>query len=168
MIKPTNPKDAVAADKLPLHLVSPIVKQYLAIALFLGATKYGAFNYRGALVKASVYISALFRHVDAWLEGEENDPTDGTPHLANALACIAIIIDAKHMGTLIDDRPPSNAAELARVRGTFEALMVRLREQYAHMSPHHYTIADDLAGPAQDDHATRWASIIETLQAETA
>lgn len=30
--KPTNPKDAIASDKLALHLVSPIVKAYQAIS----------------------------------------------------------------------------------------------------------------------------------------
>lgn len=140
--KPTNPKDAIATDKLPLHLVSPIVKAYQAIAHYLGNVKYGAWNWRAAGARASVYRSALERHIDAWWEGEDIDPTDGTPHLANALACLNILIDAKHSGKLIDDRPPSRAGELAVVRREFEALMPKIRERYADKNPKHYTIAD--------------------------
>lgn len=142
MIKPTNPKDAIATDKLALHLVSPIVKAYQAIAHYLGNVKYGAWNYRAAGARASIYRSALDRHLDAWWEGEENDPVDGTPHLANAQACLNILIDAKHAGKLIDDRPPSNHKGLAEVRSQFEELMPKIRQRYADKAPHHFTIAD--------------------------
>lgn len=151
MTKPTNPKDAVATNKLPSHLVSPVVKAYQAIAHYLGNVKYGAWNYRAAGARASVYRAALDRHMDLWWEGQETDAADGTPHLANALACIGILIDAKHSGKLIDDRPPSLHGELAKVRADFEALMPKIREQYADRDPHHYTIAD--TGLAE--HASR-------------
>ena len=141
-IKATNPKDAIATDKLPLHLVSPIVKAYQAIAHFLGNVKYGAWNYRVCGARASIYKSALERHIDAWWEGEELDPVDGTPHLANALCCINILIDSKHSHNLVDDRPPSRAEELAKVRAEFEALMPKIRAKYADKNPRHYTIAD--------------------------
>lgn len=147
-VKPTNPKDAVATNKLPLHLVSPLVRAYQAIAHFLGNVKYGAHNYRGAGIRNSVYVSALQRHVDAWWEGEENDPTDGTPHLANAQACLNILIEGKYTPSTIDDRPPSRAVSLAAVRAEFEALMPKIRERYAHMTPHHWTQADTAASDA--------------------
>lgn len=140
--KPTNPKDAIATNKLPLHLVSPLVKAYQAIAHYLGNVKYGAWNWRGAGARASIYKAALERHVDAWWEGEEDDPTDGTPHLANALACLNILIEAKHARNLTDDRPPSMHAELAAVRAKFEALMPQIRERYEDKDPKHWTIAD--------------------------
>jgi hypothetical protein len=140
--KPENPKDVVAVDKLPSHLVSPIVKAYEAIAHFLGNVKYGAWNFRCASVKASVYKSALDRHMDAFWEGEWYDPVDGTPHLANAKACLNILIEAHHAGTLIDDRPPSLNGELAKVRAEFEALMPKIREKYKDKVPRHFTIAD--------------------------
>lgn len=143
--KPTNPKDAIATNKLPTHLVSSIVKAYQAIAHYLGNVKYGAWNYRVAGARASVYRAALDRHMDAWMEGEDLDPVDGTPHLANALACIGILIDAKHSGKLIDDRPPSLHNELAKVRAEFEALMPKIREKYADRNPRHYTLADGMA-----------------------
>jgi hypothetical protein len=139
--KDTNPKDSIGIKKLPLHLVSGVVKAYQAVAHYLGNVKYGAWNYRGAPVTASVYASALMRHFDRWWEGEEFDPTDGTPHLANALCCINILIEAKYGGTLVDDRPPSR--DLGPLYTEFEAMMAKIREKYAdHPTPKHYTIKD--------------------------
>jgi hypothetical protein len=142
--KPSNPKDAIGSQKLPLHLVSPIVKAYQAIAHFLGNVKYGSWNFRAGGARASVYYAAANRHLDAWWEGQENDPADGTPHLANALACIGILIEAKHSNGLMDDRPPSRHEELGKVKAQFEALMPRILEQYADKNPKHWTIADDV------------------------
>ncbi|MBR8344677.1 dATP/dGTP diphosphohydrolase domain-containing protein [Burkholderia ambifaria] len=140
--KPTNPKDAIATDKLPLHLLSPFVKAYQAIAHYLGNVKYGAWNWRAAGIRISVYRAALDRHLDAFWEGEANDPTDGTPHLANAMCCLNIIVDAMLTGNVVDDRPPSNAARLAEVRAELEALMPKIRAKYADKHPRHFTIAD--------------------------
>ncbi len=138
--KPTNPKEAIGVLKLPLHLVSGVVKAYIAVAFHLGATKYGAWNFRPGGARASVYLSALGRHIDRWTEGDENDPVDGTPHLANALACIAIIIEAKEGGNLVDDRPPSRP--LGATYERLEAMMKVINETYKDRNPRHYTIAD--------------------------
>lgn len=142
--KPTNPKDAIAVDKLPLSRVSPFVKAYQAIAHFLGNVKYGAWNWRAAGARCSIYLDALERHIDLFKEGEWYDSADGTPHLANAMACIGIIIDSYHMGKLIDDRQPPNTAEYKRLREEFEALMKQIRVQYADKAPHHWTQADEV------------------------
>lgn len=139
-VKPTNPKDAIATNKLPLHLVSGIVKAYQAIAHYLGNVKYGASNYFIAGARASVYKSAHDRHMDRWWAGEENDPVDGTPHLANALACINILIECKERGVLTDDRPPSH--DMTPLYTKLEALMPEIRERYKHLTPKHYTITD--------------------------
>lgn len=138
--KPTNPKDAISSSKLPLHLVSPVVKAYQAVVHLLGNVKYGAWNYRAGGARASVYRAALERHMDRWWEGEELDPVDGTPHLANALACIDILIDCSVMGNLQDDRPPS--APIARVYEDMERITAAVLEKYGDRRPRHYTIAD--------------------------
>lgn len=137
-----NPKDVIATNKMPMHLVSPIVRQYDAIAQYLGNVKYGAWNWRVAGARASVYTAAFQRHVDAWFEGQKYDPTDGTPHLANAKACLNILIEADELGVLIDDRPPSGIEAYMRIRKEFEELMPRIREQYSDKDPRHFTIAD--------------------------
>ena len=46
--KPTNPKDAIGAAKLPLHLVPDTLRIYAAMAFAEGASKYGAYNWRAA------------------------------------------------------------------------------------------------------------------------
>ena len=83
-------------------------------------------------------------------------PWTNVPDLATARAVvdrtgitdIGILIDTKHMGVLIDDRPPSDPAELTRLRAQFEALMPKIRAQYADKAPKHYTIADSPAAAA--------------------
>lgn len=136
--KPSNPKDAIGISKVPLHLVSPIIKAYAAVAHYLGNVKYGAWNYRKAGSRASVYVSALGRHVDRWWEGEELDPADGTPHLANALACINILIEAQFHKNLVDDRP-AIGADLQPLYTQIEAMMAAIRVKYASYSPEHFT-----------------------------
>jgi len=138
--KDTNPKDAAAQSRIPLWLLSPLAKAHWALAQFAGMIKYGAWNWRVAGVRASVYLSAMQRHIDAYVSGEEFDPIDGTHHLGNIMACAAILIDAKAAGKLTDDRPPS-----VGIRGTYgelEDLMTKIREQYADKTPRHYTIED--------------------------
>lgn len=111
-----NPKDAMGAKKVALHLWPHVATVYGALAMADGAEKYGAYNWREHPVKATVYVSALERHVAAYFDGEENATDSGKPHLAHALACLAILVDAKESGNLIDDRPTAgpSAAVLAR------------------------------------------------------
>lgn len=111
------------------------------IAMLNGALKYGRGNFRAIGVRSSIYVDAAQRHLTAWFEGEENDPDDGVPHLAAALACIAIIIDAKAAGKLNDDRA---------MAGGYRALVdeltphvKRLKLQHADRCPKHYTKADN-------------------------
>lgn len=138
--KPTNPKDAAATSRIPLALLSPVAKIAWAVAQYAGMLKYGAWNWRKAGVRASVYISALERHIDAYKSGEEYDPVDGSPHLGNIMACAAILLDAKAAGKLTDDRGPALSHRQAVAEG--EATMTKLREQYADKNPRHWTIAD--------------------------
>lgn len=139
-IKPSNPKDAAAMFKVPLWLCSGIAKIKWAIAQAAGFLKYGAWNWRSAGVRASVYISAAERHLEKWKYGEELDAVDNSHHLANVMACCAIILEAQYTKKLVDDRPPS--ADLGPALAEAEATLARLREQYSALSPRHFTIAD--------------------------
>lgn len=138
--KDTNPKDSIGDRKVPLWLLSPIAKAHWAVAQFSGLIKYGAWNWRKAGVRKSIYLSAMQRHMDAYLSGEEHDPVDGTKHLGNIMACAAILLDAEAAGKIVDDRPPS--VGLREAYAEVEATMSRLREQYADKAPRHYTIED--------------------------
>lgn len=136
--KASNPKDVIGDTKLPLWLLSAVAKAHWALAQFAGMLKYGAWNWREAGVRYSVYLSAMLRHIDGIASGETVDPIDGTDHLGNIMACAAIILDARAAGKLIDDRPP--CVDHRPVYKELEALMAKLRVQYADRNPTHHTI----------------------------
>lgn len=104
--KDTNPKDLIGSDKLPLNLVPGTTMAYLAIGHLEGHLKYGKSNWREAGVRMSIYLDALQRHLKKLDDGGEwEDPVTTVPHLANAITCLSIIIDAYENGKLTDDRP---------------------------------------------------------------
>lgn len=140
-IKPTNPKDAIGSNKLPLHLVPSALNIYASLAFLEGALKYGAGNYRAIGVRFSIYIAALERHLQKVKDGEWADKTTGVPHFSSILACVGIILDAKHCGKLTDDRLPS--VPTAQLIQEMEAHVPRLKKQFEHCHPKHYTILDE-------------------------
>lgn len=136
-LKDTNPKQAIGSNKIPFHLWPETASLLGALGLLDGALKYGRSNFRACGVKASVYYDACRRHMDRWFEGEDNDPDSGLPHLAHALACLAILVDSGAAGKLTDDR---------MYPGGFDKLMAdmtphvaRLKALYADKHPKHFT-----------------------------
>ena len=105
-----NPKTVLGVTKTPLHLVPPSAKYHLAAAFADGASKYGPYNWRDKTVSASVYMAAAQRHIDDWWDGENVSRDAGVHHLAHAMACMAIVLDAMSVGRLNDDRPTKGAA----------------------------------------------------------
>ncbi|HVI40385.1 MAG TPA: dATP/dGTP diphosphohydrolase domain-containing protein, partial [Anaerovoracaceae bacterium] len=106
--KPTNPKDIIGTDKVPLNLVPGTTMAYLALGHLEGHLKYGRSNWREAGIRMSIYLDALQRHVKKMEDGGEwEDPVTKVPHLANAITCLSIIIDAYECDKLVDDRPKS-------------------------------------------------------------
>lgn len=144
--KATNPKDAIGGGKLPLHLWPTTASVMGALALLDGALKYGRQNWREAGVRYSVYYDAFRRHADAAFEGEDSDPDSGLPHEAHALACLAIIIDARATGKLIDDRAYNGGGYRDFVTEA-TAHVSRLKEKHTDRNPRHYTIADSRPAP---------------------
>lgn len=138
--KDTNPKTAIGDTKVPLALCSPIASAHWSLAQYAGMCKYQAWNWRIAGVRSSTYISAMKRHLDAYISGEEFDPVDGTHHLGNIMACAAILLDAQAAGKLNDDRPPS--VDCRATYGFVEKQMTVIREMYAHIEQRPYTIKD--------------------------
>lgn len=140
-VKQSNPKDAVGSDKLPIHLWPTTATIMGSIGLLDGMLKYGRSNFRGIGVRASIYVDACQRHLNAWFEGEDSDPDSGVPHLAHALACLAILVDAQAADKLNDDR---------MVEGGYRKLVneltphvARLKKMHEGKSPHHYTVKDN-------------------------
>lgn len=141
--KPTNPKDLIGSGKIPLHLWPTTATVMGSMGLLDGMLKYGRSNYRAIGVRASIYYDAASRHLNAWFEGEEVDPDSGLPHMAHALACLAIIVDAQAAGKLTDDRctPGGYRALVDEMTGHVS----RLKGMHAGKSPQHYTITTEAA-----------------------
>jgi hypothetical protein len=137
--KPSNPKDIIGSSKLPMHLWPATATAMGCIGMLNGLCKYGRSNWRAVGIKPSIYVDAAMRHLLAWFEGEENDQDDGVPHLAAAIACIAIIIDARAAGKMHDDRNfPGGYHELVK---SLTPHVERLKTLHADRTPPiHYTI----------------------------
>ncbi len=142
--KPTNPKDALAVSKLPLYLVPSSLEVYACLAFAEGALKYGAYNWRVAGVRLSVYLSAIKRHYDKFQNGEWEDQVTKVPHLASIIACSAIILDARLCDKLIDDRPPT--APVSPLIDELEDHIKSLKVIFADHNPKQYTILDSPSG----------------------
>lgn len=120
-----NPKTAMGAKKPDLSVVPPVAFLHLATAMMNGAGKYGPFNWRDTPISVRPYIAAAMRHLLSYLDGEDysaDTEEDGSPvhHLAHAMACCAIVLDASSIGTIADNRPP--------VRGRTGELIERYSE----------------------------------------
>jgi hypothetical protein len=115
---PTNPKDLIGQKKVPMGQVPPVAVAHEACAMLDGSLKYGYRNWREKQVRATVYIDACKRHLDAWLEGQEYAEDSGVHHLGHARACLGILLDAQESDKLLDDR----------VKGPFEKVIIKLNE----------------------------------------
>lgn len=147
--KPTNPKDAIGSNKLPLHLWPDTASALGSLALLDGALKYGRGNFRAIGVRASIYVDAARRHLTAWFEGEDVDPDSGVPHLGHALACLAILVDADAAGKLNDDR--QHPGGYRKLVDALTPHVERLKAMHADKAPHHYTVADAAPALANDN-----------------
>ena len=110
--KDNNPKTLVGASKVPLHLVPPSAKHFLAEALGDGARKYGPYNWRDSKISISTCKAAMERHMDAFWDGEDYAADSGVHHVAHAMACCALILDAMSIDMLVDDRPTPGATPI--------------------------------------------------------
>ena len=151
--KATNPKDAVGSDKLPLHLWPETATVMGCLGMLDGMLKYGRSNWRVAGVRASIYIDAVRRHINAYAEGEDLDPDSGMPHLAHALACLAILVDAGAAGMLTDDRQV--AGGYRQLVDSLTPLVAQLKAKHAGKDPYHYTIADNRTQAEYERSVTR-------------
>lgn len=143
--KETNPKDAIGGSKLPIHLWPTTATVLGSLGLLDGMLKYGRSNWREGGVRASIYVDAAQRHLFAWFEGEDCDPDSGVPHLAHALACLAILVDSQASGNLTDDRMYSNGQYRALVT-ELTPHVERLKSLHAGRSPRHFTRSDSGGG----------------------
>lgn len=130
-LKPTNPKDLVATTKIDLSLFPHTAVAHGALALMEGHLKYGAYNWRVGGILISVYLAALRRHIAKFENGEWEDARTGVPHLSNALACIAILIDGFEVDCIKDDRPPKHPD----IAGMYDELEEKVKHLIATFPP---------------------------------
>lgn len=105
-MKDNNPKTGPGRLKPGIDAVPPSALAELGRVMELGKEKYGHFNWRLNPVSSSTYINAAWRHLSEFIDGRAIDPESKAHVLAHVMACCAIVIDAEHSGTLIDDRGP--------------------------------------------------------------
>jgi hypothetical protein len=72
----------------------------------MGEEKYDRFNFLKGY-KWSLSIDALFRHLLAFLRGEDNDEESGLPHLAHAAWHAHALTGFQQRGIGTDDRGPA-------------------------------------------------------------
>jgi hypothetical protein len=134
----TNPKRQYGVSSVPLNMWSPLATAYGALGLYNGSLKYGKANFANTPVEASIYIAAAMRHLLAWACGQEDDPADGVPNLGGVLANIAILLEARAAGMLIDDR--LRMAGYLKELDMLKAKVKALNELHAGKNPKHYTL----------------------------
>lgn len=91
------------AGKLPVGLIPREALLSEAAVLAFGAKKYAAHNWRQGM-RWSRLGDAAMRHLLAWLDGEDNDPETGLPHLAHLRCCAGFLLSYSARGEGTDDR----------------------------------------------------------------
>ena len=76
-------KESQSVDKLIYSALVPEFIREVVDVLTSGAKKYSLNNWKKCEDK-SLYIDALFRHIEAWRMGEKLDTETGKHHLAHA------------------------------------------------------------------------------------
>lgn len=75
----------------------------MAQAFTYGANKYGKFNYREG-IEFTRLADAAYRHLSAFMDGEDIDIESKNNHLSHCLASIAMLIDMHANNPEMDDR----------------------------------------------------------------
>lgn len=100
-----NPKTVHGMSKPGIEGVPTAPLFEVGEVMRLGIRKYGLTNWRQDPISASVYYNAALRHIMSWWDGQSIDEESGQHHLAHAVACLLIMLDARAVANLIDDRP---------------------------------------------------------------
>jgi hypothetical protein len=108
-IKP-NEGTKFDAGKPNMALLSPIAITAIAQVMTFGEKKYTSHNWRNGFPWSRV-MSATFRHLFAWLSGEDKDPESGLSHLAHAACNICFLLEFEVTKQDKDDRFKLNKKE---------------------------------------------------------
>lgn len=80
------------AGKLRYSLVPHIAFRGLAAVLTFGANKYAPNSWQTVPNGKERYLDALYRHIEAYRNGETNDSESGLSHLSHAMANCAFLL----------------------------------------------------------------------------
>lgn len=89
--------------KVRMDLVHGDFVEEVAKVLTFGANKYAEHNWRKGF-KWSRVMAACFRHLYAWMRGEDKDPETGLSHLSHAACCLMFLIVFEKRNAGEDDR----------------------------------------------------------------
>lgn len=99
------------SGKIPCELLSPIALLNTAKVLRFGAQKYAPNNWRKGLSYSRI-IGATFRHLFAFMMGEDLDPETGLSHIHHAACELMFLQEFVETRKDLDDRfkiPGNNA-----------------------------------------------------------
>ena len=80
------------SGKLRFSLIPPIATTSLAEVLTFGAAKYAPNSWQTVPNGEERYLDALYRHLEAYRNGELTDPESGLSHLAHAITNVAFLL----------------------------------------------------------------------------
>ncbi len=80
------------SGKLRFGLIPPIATTSLAEVLTFGAAKYAPNSWQTVPNGEERYLDALYRHLEAYRNGELTDPESGLSHLAHAITNVAFLL----------------------------------------------------------------------------
>lgn len=98
VLETTDKDQSVKADKgkLELSLVNPELVKAVAEVRMYGTEKYGdSENWRK--VEPKRYVDALYRHLLAYIEGNEVDEESGLSHLAHMACNLSFLLDKEYL-----------------------------------------------------------------------
>ncbi len=105
MTQPTeNIKARFGRTKPELSIVTYSALEPVLHVMQHGADKYGRWNWRKDPVDAQTYFNAMWRHLEEWGSGRNEDVDSGQHPLAHVIAGALIILDSIEQGILIDNR----------------------------------------------------------------
>lgn len=121
----SNPKDISGQQKVSISYVPTEVLLEAAVAMSEGAIKYGPYNWRDTPVSATVYTDAAWRHISAFMVGEDIDPDSGIHHLTKAITTLMVIRDAIIHNSWVDNRPKGGIQTQPELNEIFKAMLAR-------------------------------------------
>jgi hypothetical protein len=87
------------AGKPRYELIPASSMRAMADVLTFGAQKYSDNNWQ-QVDEPMRYVGALYRHLEAWRQGEVADPESGLPHLHHAITNLAFLIELDLTGEI--------------------------------------------------------------------